>query len=121
MNTRAIVSAAILAIGLSACGGGDSASPPPPTARQVTLTWDANRESGVNSAGGGYEVTISGQAPISVPYNATTGLTPTTTTASLYTGTYTATVRAYAALDTAGGATGSTSATSNSITIVVPQ
>lgn len=121
MNTRAIASAAILAIGLSGCGGGSSASPPAPTAHLATLTWDANRESGVNSEGGGYEVTISGQAPVNVPYNAATGLTPTTTTASLYAGTYTATVRAYAALDTASGATGSTSAASDPITIVVPQ
>lgn len=122
MNTRAILAAAIVATGLSACGGGGDTPPPAPKAHLVTLSWDANREGGVNSPGGGYQVTISGQpAPIDVPYNASTGVTPTTTTASLNGGTYTATVRAYAALDTAGGTSGSFSATSAPITIVVPQ
>ena len=120
MNTR-IAAAVLLITGLSACGGGGGSAPPAPLPHSVTLSWQANRESGVNSTGGGYQVSISGQSvPINVPFNATTGVTPTTTTASLYTGIYSATVRAYAALDSAGGRTGSTSAPSASISIVVP-
>lgn len=105
---------------LSGCGGGGAASAPS-TSHLVTLSWQANRESGVNSTGGGYQVSISGQAaPINVPYNVASGVTPTTTTTSLYTGTYSATVRAYKALDPQGGTTGSLSAPSASISIVVP-
>lgn len=121
MNKHVIVSAAVLAFTLSACGGGGDAPAPAPTARSVTLSWEPNRESGVNSTGGGYQVTISGQAPIDVPYNAASGETPATTTVSLQAGTYTATVQAYAALDATGGTSGSYSAPSASVTIVVPQ
>jgi hypothetical protein len=121
MNIRHIVAAALLTIDLAACGGGGGGSAPPPTLHSVTLSWQANHETGVNSAGGGYKISISGQpTPIDVPYNIASSVTPTTTTISLYTGTYTATTRAYAALDTAGGATGNLSAPSAPITIVVP-
>lgn len=92
-----------------------------PTLHSVTLAWQPNHETGVNSAGGGYRVTISGQpAPINVPFNAASGMTPTTTTLSLSTGSYTATVQAYAALDVNGGMTGSVSVPSAPITINVP-
>ena len=103
---------------LSGCGGGGGGGSAPPP-HSVTLSWQANRESGVNSTGGGYQVSISGQA-INVPYNVASGVTPTTTITSLYTGTYSATVRAYKALDPQGGTTGSLSAPSASISIVVP-
>ena len=120
MNTR-IAAAALLITGLSACGGGGGSAPPAPLPHSVTLSWQANRESGVNSTGGGYQVSISGQSvPINVPFNAAFGVTPTTTTTVLYSGTYTATVRAYAVLDAQGGGTGSLSAPSASISIVVP-
>lgn len=116
------LSALLFAVSLAGCGGGGGGgSAPASTLHSVTLSWQANRESGVNSAGGGYLVTISGQAaPIDVPYNPTTGVTPTTTTVSLYSGSYTATVKAYAALDSAGGSSGTTSTPSSSITITVP-
>jgi multidrug efflux pump subunit AcrA (membrane-fusion protein) len=114
----------ILGVVLSACGGGGSDSPKTPLApafHNVTLSWAANRESGVNSAGGGYTVSISGQsAPVNVPYVSGAAAAPTLKVVSLYTGTYTATVKAYAALDANGGSTGSTSASSVAMTITVP-
>jgi hypothetical protein len=106
----------------TACGGGGGGSTPPPvpvTTHSVTLTWAPNRESGVNSGGGGYQVSISGQPTINVPY--TSGSTaPTSTTVLLNTGTYTVTVRAYAALDAQGGSAGSFSVASAPSTIIVP-
>jgi hypothetical protein len=104
---------------LIGCGGGGGSSPPPVTIHDVTLSWTPNHESGVNSTGGGYQVAISGQPTINVPY--TSGPTaPTSTTVSLQTGTYTVTVRAYAALDAQGGITGSLSAPTAPITVNVP-
>lgn len=109
---------------LTSCGGGGSSTPTPttPAWHNVTLNWNANREKGVNSVGGGYIVSISGQsvpAPINVPY--VSGLTaPTSTTVSLYTGTYSATVTAFASLDSTGGATGASSIPSTSLSINVP-
>lgn len=95
----------IAAFDLAGCGGGGGGSPPPPAWHNVTLSWNANREKGVNSPGGGYTISISGQSaptPINVPY--VSGLTaPTSTTVSLYTGTYSATVTAYATLDATVG------------------
>jgi hypothetical protein len=69
--------------------------------------------------GGGYQVAISGQPTINVPY--VSGLTaPTSTVTTLSTGTYTVTVRAYAALDVQGGSAGSLSAPSQSLIVNVP-
>ena len=113
--------AAVLGSALAACGGGGGGgggAPPPATIHAVTLNWNAAHESGVNSPGGGYQVSISGQPTIDVSY--TSGPTaPTTTSTSLLTGVYTVTVRAYAALDAAGGSTGSFS-TGQSIAVTVP-
>jgi len=89
------------------------------TTHSVTLDWQANRESGVNRAGGGYQVSISGQPTIIVPY--TVGATaPTSTMVSLDTGRYTVTVRAFAALDPQGGNAGNLSAASQVLFLVVP-
>jgi hypothetical protein len=85
----------------------------------VTINWAPNRESGVNKAGGGYQVSISGQPTINVPY-ASGSAAPTSATARLPTGTYAVTVRAYAALDAQGGTTGTMSAPSQSIMVTVP-
>jgi len=116
-GARLIGVAFLLIVGLSACGGG--ASPPPVTTHSVTLGWQQNRESGVNRAGGGYQVSLSGQPTIIVPY--TVGpAAPTTTVVSLNTGTYTVTVRAFAALDPQGGNAGNLSAASQVLTVVVP-
>jgi hypothetical protein len=100
----------LCSLALAACGGGggeggggdDPGTQPPPESRTVTLTWDANRESGVNRPGGGYEVSIAGQPVKDVPY--TSGPTaPTSTTSQLPPGTYVISVRAYAGLDPQGG------------------
>jgi hypothetical protein len=89
------------------------------TNHSVTLDWQANRESGVNRAGGGYQVSISGRPTIIVPY-AGGPAAPTSTIVSLNTGSYTVTVRAFAALDPQGGKTGSLSAPSQPLTLNVP-
>ena len=104
---------------LSSCGGGDGGSSPPPGNHTVTLAWAANHEKGVNSAGGGYQVAISGQPTINVPFTA--GPTaPTSTVTTLWTGTYTVTVSAFAALDALGGSSGSLSEPSQPFTLIVP-
>ena len=83
------------------------------------MSWAANHETGVNSAGGGYQVAISGQPTINVPF--TSGLTaPTSTVKTLQPGNYTVTVSAFAALDAQGGSTGSLSQPSPPFTVIVP-
>ena len=109
-----------LLVGCGGGGGGDGGGgSTPPATYTVTLNWASNHESGVNSTGGGYQVLISGQPAFNVPY--TSGPTaPTSTTVSLQAGTYTVTVKAYAALDAQGGSSGSLSAPSAPITVNVP-
>lgn len=85
----------------------------------MTLSWAANREAGVNGAGGGYTVSISGQPAIDVPW-VSGPRAPTTRNVTLRTGSYTVTVTAYAALDAQGGDTGSRSAPSQALTVDVP-
>lgn len=102
---------------LSACGGGGSGQSAP-SARTVTLAWQASHESGVNRTGGGYQASISGQPSIDVPY-VSGSAAPTSTRVFLQPGSYTVSVRAYAALDAQGGNTGSLSAPSQSITVQV--
>lgn len=113
------------ALFLSACGGGGggsgSSSPPAPTptSHTVNISWAANREAAVNSAGGGYTVAISGQSPINVPY--VSGLVaPTTSPVTLMSGSYSVTVTAYSALNPTVGTTGSTSVASSAFTFSVP-
>ena len=111
-----LVFSAFSVIFLDACGGGGKVDPP--VFHAVTLNWNASHESGVNQAGGGYQVAISGKPTINVPY--TSGATtPTTATTSLLRGKYTVTVSAYAALDATGGNAGSLSP-GQSITVTVP-
>jgi len=120
IDARFIAAAVFLAAGLAACGGGGAeSSSPPVTTHSVALAWEPNRESGVNRAGGGYQVSVSGQPMIIVPYTAGPAA-PTTTTVSLKTGSYTVAVRAFAALDPQGGDTGSLSAPSQPLTLIVP-
>ena len=115
-----LVVVSLCVVVLPSCGGGsDGSSPQPATIHTVTLAWAPNHEKGVNSAGGGYQVAISGQPTIDVPF--TSGTTaPTSTVVTLQTGTYTVIVSAYAALDAQGGGTGSLSAPSQPLTVVVP-
>jgi hypothetical protein len=104
---------------LSSCGGGGGGggvTSQPVSTHTVALSWAPNHEKGVNSTGGGYQVTISGQPTITVPY--VSGPTaPTSTVTTLQIGNYTVTVRAFAALDAQGGSTGTGSAPSQSLTI----
>ena len=105
---------------LAGCGGGGGGSSPQPvTNHTVTLAWAPNHEKGVNSAGGGYQVAISGQPTINVPY-VSGPAAPTSTVTILQTGTYTVTVTAFAALDKQGGLTGNVSAPSQSLVVNVP-
>lgn len=86
------------------------------TAAARRVNWDANRETGVNSAGGGYELAISGHPPpVDIPY-VSGPAAPTSFSKILPPGTYTITVRAYTALDPQGGNTRTYSAAT---TIVV--
>lgn len=105
----------LAATALSACGGGSESAP---AARTVTLAWQASHESGVNRTGGGYQVSISGQPSIDVPY-VSGSAAPTSASVFLQPGRYTVSVQAYAALDAQGGNTGSLSAPSQSITVDV--
>jgi ABC-type glycerol-3-phosphate transport system substrate-binding protein len=121
MKIRLTAFALIALAQLSGCGGGGGGgtSGPPPGPHTVTLAWAPNHEKGVNSAGGGYHVSISGQPMINVPY--VSGPTaPTSTVTILQTGTYTVTVTAFATLDAQGGSAGSVSAPSQSLVVNVP-
>ena len=111
----------IVSAHIAGCGGGRAggSSPVPVTNHSVTLAWAPSHEKGVNTAGGGYHVSISGQPTINVPY--ASGITaPTSTVTILKTGTYTVSVTAFAALDSLGGGAGSVSAPSQSLTVNVP-
>jgi len=85
----------------------------------VVITWDANREQGVNQAGGGYRVSYSltstthSIAPVNVPW--VSGSTaPTSTILNLAAGTYYVSVTAYSALNPTG------SLLSSETTVTVP-
>ena len=119
-NIRIIFAVFATALLISACGGGGgSSSPPTPTSHTVNISWAANRETAVNSAGGGYTVAISGQTPINVPYVSGVAA-PTMINATLMTGSYSVAVKAYSALNPPGGTTGSTSTPSTIFTFSVP-
>lgn len=114
---------ASISLTLSGCGGGSGGPPPPtPTAHVVNLSWAANKETAVNSSGGGYQVAISGQPAIDVPFPyAASG---PAAVATLMSGSYNVTVSAYSAMNPITGipASGVTSASlpSSSFAIAVP-
>jgi hypothetical protein len=114
MNRFVRLMAALLLGGLAACGSSST-----PAGRNVVITWNANKESGVNKAGGGYRVQIDTQTPIDVPY-VSGAAAPTTTTVQLGSGTYAITVVAYAALDARGGTSGANSSPSQATAVTVP-
>lgn len=123
-NPLSLALVASLALLLSACGGGGGSAPPAPTptSHVVNLSWTANKEAAVNSAGGGYKVAISGQPVIDVPFPyAASG---PAAVATLMTGNYTVTVSAYSAMNPSTGiaASGvvSNSLPSAAFTITVP-
>ena len=110
--------AALLAAGLVACGGGggSEADSVPVGPAATTISWNASREASVNRPGGGYEVAISGMAPIDVPYISGASA-PTSTTLTLQSGSYAIMVRAYGALDAQGGTTRTYSGASQVLTV----
>jgi len=117
---RRLAAAALCVVALSACGGGGGGSgSAPATNHPVTLAWAPNHEKGVNSAGGGYQVAISGQPTIEVSFISGSAA-PTSTVTTLHTGIYTVTVSAVAALDAQGSSTGSRSEPSQPFTVIVP-
>ncbi|MDH3310680.1 MAG: hypothetical protein OEM48_04090 [Gammaproteobacteria bacterium] len=99
--------ALVTLLGLAACGGGGGGGGSGTTS-SVQVSWTANRETAVNSPGGGYKVYYSSTAGfniasanvIDVPYAA--GATPTSTTLSLLTGTHYIKVIAYSTLNPGG-------------------
>jgi hypothetical protein len=109
----------VMLAGCGGSGGGGGGSTVSGSARVVVLSWAANREQGVNSSRGGYQVTISGRPPIDVPY-VSGPEAPTTVTATLPPGKYAVNVRAFAALDAQGGSGTTFSAASQSIVVLVP-
>lgn len=117
MRVRIFLALFILMIAGCGGGGGDSAS----IESTVSVSWDANRESGVNQPGGGYRVYYSNNSGfdvgsadfIDVPY-VSGAKTPTATTLALSSGTHYIKVVAYTALNPKG------SAPSNQIAITAP-
>lgn len=98
-------------LGLTACGGGGGGGGDGGgTTASVQVSWTANRETAVNSPGGGYKVYYSPTAGfniasanvIDVPF--TSGTAPTSTTLTLFSGTHYIKVIAYSALNPGGSA-----------------
>lgn len=116
----------ILLTQISCGGGGDSA---PSGMRTVEVSWVANRETAVNSNGGGYKVYFSNRSgfnlfdndvsEVDVPY-ASPPLTPTSVRIQLQSGQYYFRVLAYSALNAPWGASGSISMPSKEIMLIVP-
>lgn len=109
---------------LGACSSG-SDEPPVSQVKTVTISWDANNESRVNTSGGGYKVYYSqnsgfsladdGVTAIDVPY-AGGGAAPTSTQVDLSSGTYYIKVVAYSAFP----APDTSSQASSQISVSVP-
>ena len=95
---------------LLGCGGGVSEGQS--ITATVQVTWTANRETAVNSAGGGYRIyfgrtpnfDIAGASFVDVPFVAPGPLAPTIATLTLSSGTNYIKVVAYSALNPAGSA-----------------
>jgi hypothetical protein len=107
---RAVSIAALLAAACSSGGDG-----PPPSEHVVDVAWDRNHEAAVNALGGGYRVTIGAYPPLDVPYVSSL-LAPTSITTTLWSGTYTVSVRAYGLAP--GGGTTTLGAPSQKVVVV---
>jgi len=115
------------------CGNGDSGTPSttvsPQTIRAVNVSWSANRETAVNTPGGGYKVyysvssgfdiTDAGVTVVDVPFIAPPAA-PTSISLQLVSGQYYFRVVAYSALIAPWGSGGSISAPSAQIALSVP-
>lgn len=109
------------------CGDRDTGTPS--TIRTVTVSWNANRETAVNTTGGGYKVyystssgfaiTDAGVSVVNVPF-VVPPMAPTSINLQLRTGKYYFRVVAYSALTAPWESGGSTSAPSTQISLVVP-
>ena len=107
---------------------GCSQNPPQPSAIQIV--WSPNRETAVNSAGGGYNVyysqtqgfnIVDALGVVNVPYSSGT-LAPTSASiADLTPGVYYLKVVAYSALVPPGQSTGAVSAPSSEVSVTLPQ
>ena len=110
---------------LTACGGGGGGSCAPIST--VQISWNSNPETAVNRSGGGYKVYYSSNSgfnlsdvdvtEIDVPFNGST--TPTSTQVQLISGTYYIRIIAFSALNAPGTTTGSSSAATSQITLIV--
>jgi hypothetical protein len=104
---------------LAACGGGGGSN--------VQVSWNANRETAVNSHGGGYKVyysktpsfNVATASSADVPFNSAPAAPTSATLHNLASGTYYVKVVAYSAIIGPGGQA-STSAPSAEVTVVVP-
>lgn len=111
---RQVAAALLCAVGFAACGGGAGGSEASSAMTTVTvgpgavvIRWEANRESGVNRAGGGYRVyrdstTVFDPATatvLDIPYPA-----PPQAILNATPGTYYIKLTAYSALNPAGSA-----------------
>ena len=102
---------------LAACGGGTN----------VQVSWTANRETAVNSQGGGYKVyysknpgfDIGTASSLDVPFKSAPAAPTSATLHNVSSGTYYVKVVAYSALIGPGGRA-STSAPSAEVSVVVP-
>lgn len=114
-----------LSLLISACFGGGGGSPAVSQSKTVTISWQANNETLVNSSGGGYRVYYSTQngfdinnsavQVIDVPYSSGSQA-PTSTSFTLTSGTYYVKIVAYSQFD--GSET--SSSPSQQLTVVVP-
>lgn len=103
---------------IAGCGGGGSdgaaappaAGPPPPPPPNVQISWTANRETAVNSPGGGYKVYYGSTAGFTVPSSNVvdvpfvSGTAPTSANLTLTSGRHYFKVVAYSTLNTSGSA-----------------
>lgn len=118
---------ALISLAVISCDGTGTSTPPP--TYNVSVNWNANRETAVNTTGGGYTVYYStsagfnigdaGVTSIDVPY-VSGALAPSAITVKLATaGTYYFKIIAYSALNPPGGSSGSQSAVSAEISVTV--
>lgn len=97
----------VVAFLLTACGSDSSSGDS--SKKTVTISWTANKESGVNRSGGGYQIyysTTSGfdagsASSVDVPYESGSSA-PTSVDIDLKEGTYYFRIAAYSAINTGG-------------------
>ena len=120
MKSKLTVTVLSCSLVLAACGGGGGGGGGGSSARNVQVSWTANRESAVKSTSREYKVSTSPSArsdnttpPIS-NFLLPAGATPTSTNLTLTSGTHHIKVVAYSTLNTTG------SAPSAEIAVTVP-